>query len=454
MSKQLMIIEVSQKQAYIFSSRSLKTNQRRSREISLVTSEAYFRSVCPEGYDSAVNMVYSGGGHAVLQFPDKPAADVFAKALTLQVLRDYPEMELFIRQAPYRTDLTPSENLLELSKALEKKKSLRSASFCMKALGIEASADYSRDNALSQLAQTRQLAIIHIDGNAMGTRVAKVYEKSGADWDLCIANLRQFSAGIEEDFSFAYHAMENDLFRNAARISADVPTLHQIIAAGDDLCFIVSADHALECAASFLQHLSKRKNVVDGCYYSACAGIAIVSASSEFRLGYDVSETLCANAKRFAAAYGPDVSALDFQIITGIPKVSLQQMRASYHADDGSLLYLRPFAVTGNVPEIYTYRHLTDTLRSIQTAKESTYRALMQCRPAFHQGQQEARYALHMARAIPAVARMLHQDSENLDLYFTDTDGTRRCLFFDAFEISSLTVLWEGDAHEQNMPQS
>lgn len=452
MGKQLMIIEVSQKQAYIFSSRDLEENRKRSLEIVRVTSEAYFQQVCPEGYTSTKNMVYTGGGHAVLQFPDKPSADDFARALTLQVRRDYPKMELFVRQLPYQSDLSPRENLLALSKALEEKKALRSTSFYMKELGVEAAPSAAHTTAFNRASiaeSSRTLAIVHIDGNAMGARVAKAYEKSGADWDLCISNLQQFSTGIEQDFSASYCAMEKNLYAHWDPTKTTKPFLYKIIAAGDDLCFIVSAECALECAASFLKNLSKRKNVVDGEYYSACAGIAVIDDSATFRQGYDLSEALCANAKHFAAAYGADVSALDFQIISGVPKDSLQEIREGYQAEDGSLLLLRPFGVTGTVPKMHSYSYLVSMLRRIQNSQHTFARsALLQNRQAFILGQQEVRYALHMSRAQLSVNRMLHNDENNYDLYFTDSNGKRICLFFDALELAPFTILREGDPHE------
>ena len=441
MGKQLMIIEVSQKQAYIFSSQGSHENRKRSYEIARVTSQAFFQAVCPDGYYPEENMVYTGGGHAVLQFPDKPSADTFARALTLRVLEKYPEMELFVKQSEYREDWTPGENLLALSQALEKKKALRSASFYMKRLGVEADRNYTSPNQRITSDDGDYWVIVHIDGNAMGARVAKVYEQSGNDWNLCRKNLQRFSACIDQDFSAAYDAMSEDLRQNTP---ANQPLpLHRILAAGDDLCFIVSAPHALECAASFLRHLSKRKNSVDGEYYGACAGIAFVDKAIPFRQGYALSEALCANAKRLAAAYGPDVSALDFQIVRGFAKPSLQDYRLEYQAEDGSQLLLRPFAVTGAVPYNRSYQYLTDTIRKMQKHR-SAYTALSNNRRAFFQGQQEVLLALSLDRAQAATKKMLADNPGNSGLYFADEDGSLRCSIFDALEISGTTTLWKG----------
>ena len=56
MARQLMILEVSQKQAYIFASRKLRDNMLRSAQIAYVTSDAFFRKACPQGYTNE-NMI-------------------------------------------------------------------------------------------------------------------------------------------------------------------------------------------------------------------------------------------------------------------------------------------------------------------------------------------------------------------------------------------------------------
>ena len=74
MSKTLVILEVSQKQKYIFLSKKLRENVLRSNEINYVTSPAFFEKVASEYYHETGNFIYTGGGHAVLQFADEEQA--------------------------------------------------------------------------------------------------------------------------------------------------------------------------------------------------------------------------------------------------------------------------------------------------------------------------------------------------------------------------------------------
>ena len=102
--RQLMILEVSQKQAYIFESTKLKENVERSEEICRVTDPAYFELAAKRSglaFDKEKNVVYSGGGHTVLEFPDRESAEKFAYAISSRVRREYPELEYFIKTMEY-----------------------------------------------------------------------------------------------------------------------------------------------------------------------------------------------------------------------------------------------------------------------------------------------------------------------------------------------------------------
>ena len=101
MGKILMILEVSRKQDYIFSSKRLRENAARSEDISRVTGSAFFQEVASDLYDEKENLVYAGGGHTVLQFQDRETAVHFARAVTSEAMRRYDGMELFAKQIPY-----------------------------------------------------------------------------------------------------------------------------------------------------------------------------------------------------------------------------------------------------------------------------------------------------------------------------------------------------------------
>lgn len=471
MEKILMILEVSRKQNYIFEPRKLRDNMHRSANIAHVTSSRFFQEVCPEGYDADRNMVYSGGGHTVVQFDTKAEADYFARAVTTRVLQNYHGMELFVQQHPYDDHMTPGENLNELSRKLEKKKSRRDHAFRISAVGIEGPGDTSRSvtepNDYTpppgwkpiQLLDGQDdddhfLAVVHIDGNAMGTRVQAIYDQCRNDWNACVRLLNQFSSEIDQHYAQAFDEMATDLAHALEPVyeKKHLPKLlplRKIISAGDDVCFMTTGRLGLECAANFLKHLSGKKNNADGKYYTACAGVVFIHRKFPYREAYDMSEALCRSAKEFCAKYvrsGQDhpISALDFHVEYGQMKDTLSEIRADYRTDDGAQLELRPYAVTtnGRVPKERTYSSLLqklDLLRRMQSIRNFADGGLARSkikslRNALHEGEVETRLALRMTNA----GALLKEDGVK-EAFFTDGDQIRRCYYFDAIELLDVT---------------
>lgn len=128
MERILAILEVSRKQDYIFASTKLRENAARSKEISDATGSDFLKKAADGLYDEAENLVYSGGGHTVLQFYDREQAKEVIWRVTKAAMETYAGMELFAKLLPYKENLTPGENLHKLTAALEKKKALRRSS--------------------------------------------------------------------------------------------------------------------------------------------------------------------------------------------------------------------------------------------------------------------------------------------------------------------------------------
>lgn len=386
--QRLMVLEVSQKQAYIFGTSVLSENAMRSLEIAFVTSKHFFsyalamfdrsgteKRALLESIEKKVQgyLIYSGGGHTFLRFPNKTEADYFAMAVTTAAKRKFPEMELYVKQIAYQKDKTIQENLSDLITKLEEKKALRLPSFRQIYLGIEnqwkkqnpADCD-TRQEFLSQFnwvttSNDRFYAVVHIDGNAMGKRLNAIYEKAPENafpddesrWDYYNHLLQSFSEQIQKHFSEAYKQTIEYAKSRKQRIQ-------KIIGAGDDICFITSGAIGLDCAAEFLHQLTQKTNGADGKNYSACAGVAIVHWKTPFWKAYQLSEELCSNAKRFAADNSRRndngeiveyISAIDFHVQRGLMQESLAAFRKDFIANDGNHLELRPYAVCGFDPD-------------------------------------------------------------------------------------------------------
>ena len=487
MSRVLMILEVSQKQAYIFGSNKLRVNLQRSEEIRHVTSSEFFTQAAPELYREADHFVYTGGGHTVLQFPDGETARAFGRAVSRRALEQFPQMELYQSILPYDEALTPGENLNHLSRKLERKKSLRRNSFRQEFFGMERLSAPAGEEipvpgtppycpASGQLTtetdalagQDNFVAVVHIDGNAMGKRVQKIYDDTTGDWQSCMERLRRFSVSIDRDFSDAYNAMLDHL---TAALSpeweSDILPVRKVIGAGDDVCFVISGALALDAAADFLQELAARRNGEDRMPYAACAGIVLIHKNDPFRAAYDLSEELCSRAKAFGASLDPDsrISAMDWHIEFGSMTGSLSQIRRQYVTRDGAMLTLRPVIVCqpeelqqpGLAARSYSYFRTLVRLMD-QKAAALPRSKFKELRDAMRQGELETNLALRSMKMnamlemglesrYPDFWRELLQGrtmERGAFASFQEGNGeVRRCLYFDAVELMDHTKLWK-----------
>lgn len=496
MARYLMILEVSQKQAYIFGSRKLRDNIARSEEIRYVTDSAFFETVCPDCYRRETNLVYSGGGHTILQFDQLETARQFARQVTECMLRDFPAMELFVKIRAYEEDKSPGENLTALSGDLEAKKAHRQASFRRKSFGVEhpeqpafrrgdkyqipslevrVPQGWSLTTDADRLAsEDNFLAVVHLDGNAMGARVQRIYEQCRDDWQDCVRRLQQFSEGIDRDFAAAYDAMTRDLVQALEKTGyqaaldeqgKQVLPVRKVVGAGDDVCFLCAGSLGLECAVSLLHHLADICGQEGG--YAACAGVVQVHKKYPFRQAYDLSEELCSNAKKFGVRLekGGSVCALDWHIEFGQLKGSLSQIRGDDQTEDGGRMELRPLVVLPGEAQEYPLERTYDFFQGVSRHLEEEKRALprskvKQLRNAFRQGELETQLALRetktgellwagvQQRFPDYVRRWIQQrgPEDRREAFFTDSSEpagpVRRCLFFDAIEMSDHITFW------------
>lgn len=525
MSRFLTIMEVSQKQAYIFSSNKLKDNIACSAEIANITGVSYMQEAINKYADRGINLqdhvVYSGGGHIILEFPDKDTAVTAVKCITLKTMRDFPEIELFARTCAYDETKTPGENIKDLTAALEKKKSLRISSFHQGTFGIEKTdlntgkperkedknkpefkpveqdiPGFSRTSKFEDLGGSKGdvnfIAVVHIDGNAMGKRVETLASKYGSgEWERYKEDMRRFSEGIAKDFRDAYDAVEKKLaevicpdgdkegsilkaldIKKSDDDGKTILPIRRIISEGDDICFVSEGRIGLECAAMFLENLSGKQNPVDGNPYSACAGVAFVHRKYPFYRAYELAEELCSNAKKYGVTLGtliagPDkgvslgaeISAIDWHIEYGEIQDSLSDTREQYDAKDGTRMELRPYIVKGPeeviakepVRDFAAFRRLMKKMLKDEDFYGSG--VLKGLRPVLKMGETEAEYYLKIHKIEDLGRDAYHgvyHETNISDIrigsgiglerrVYADTqDGKRRSLLFDAIEMMDL----------------
>ena len=511
----LMILEVSQKQAYIFESTKLKDNVKRSEEICWVTDPEYFKLAAERSglaFDIETNVVYSGGGHTVLEFPDKESAEKFAYAVSARVRREFPELEYFIKTMEYDESEGPGLNLFHLSQALERKKSVRAASFHQGSFGVEEKnaeirrarvitekrdkiqmpekkeyvpGGYSMPYQLEDLGVSKDdssfVAIVHIDGNGMGKRVEELRTKiQDLPWNEYKKTLKRFSDAIDSDFKTAFGDMLDeiaeqipDLQKKELNLKQHCFPVRKLILAGDDVCFVTEGRIGLEVARIFIEKLSGLENAVDHKRYTACAGVAVVHQKYPFYKAYELSEMLCSNAKRFLASFDGEVKdagtkgcAIDWHIEFGEIIDDLSDMRSQYETADGGTLELRPYLLSAE-PELWEkekirrYSAFKKLIGMLQGEKEVYARGkIKELRHVLKEGEKATEYYLKSSLMDILDLDIFEDQDINAKLKqagtgkglerraFLDVDGKKHSLYFDAIEMLDTFVSLDGKGEQ------
>lgn len=482
-NKVLEILEVSQKQAYIFRSKKLKNNVAASEIIRYVTEPDCFRAAGGELFNEEENLVYSGGGHAVLCFDKRDRARDFAVSLEKFIFEKFPGLELFVKIMDYDPKVTPAENVRLLRSALEQKKGLRLSAFKQVSFGIEKDPDPDSINALvndkadlltversdkfsaeekqmfgdykpadefENLGGTRDesnfIAVIHIDGNSMGKRVEEIDSLSGknmSDFDCYRKVRKNFSSAIQRDFEQSILETEKelrdllqkgvlqkstgDVRHMGLNIDAGIFPVRRLINSGDDICLVTEGRIGIEVAKKILEKLNGKTNQEDGKNYSACAGVAIVHSKYPFYKAYALAEELCSNAKRAIAkgGEGSETSAIDWHIEFGELYGGVSELREQYVVE-GKSLCARPYYVCGReISGLNRYDDWKKTMSKLQSQNlaRSKYKGL---RAALTQGAEASDMYVKM--------NLMDADSGNTFLFdalelmdtYMDIDTARR----------------------------
>lgn len=487
MKKLLLIMEVSQKQAYIFKNKELKKNIDASYTIDEITSSGYFKKYFPEYYNEEKNLVYSGGGHTILVFDNdveendntgkENQAVRFAKKLSKQIFCDYDGLEVFIKIMDYNENDDPSKNIQNLMKKLEEKKAIRRASFRQGTFGMEVLQEkkdaktrreekmegeeitpYKLVTQLEKLGGNKDdnnfIAVVHIDGNLMGKKVQendkelrKILDGISdpeKKLDMYREKKQEFSEKIDKLFKGAYSDMQNVVKKQVE--NGDLKDLsleevvngekqinfpvRRIITAGDDICFVSEGKIGIECAVEYMKALWKRSEGEN----SACAGVAIVHQSYPFYKAYEIAESLCSSAKKYNASLDKEgcanACAIDWHIEYGEMYGGLDEIRKHYVDADGKSILARPYFVCGK-PE-YEGKAGNRTYANFkQTMEEMEY--------ALHNKCEDEEDRMIARRKLKELRTYLKESEEAVDAYFKksrlDQYLTKNDKNFDVIEV-------------------
>ncbi len=531
MGTNLVIVEVSQKQSYIFGSNKLQDNILNSNIIAYVTSSKYFKECAGELFDENKTEVYCGGGHAVLQFEDHDLAAHFIEAVTGDAKVRFPDLELFATAYECEGEPKP-EDIKTLTAKLEKKKAKRRASFVQGSFGVEKVNSDTRDVSISKINgkeyekykpddeldrkaypvgyeraynfedlggskdDSNFIAVVHIDGNAMGKRVEALSDKYKL-WGEYRTKQKEFSNAIDADFKGTFTEMclvvaDNisedgklgDIQLKLSKSGKYFFPIRRIITEGDDICFVTEGRIGLECARIFAELISKKTNTVDGQNYAVGAGVAIVHQKYPFSQAYELAEQLCSNAKKYIAnstkdfdgADASNVCAVDWHIEFGELGDDISDIRRRYNTADDKRLELRPYVLCG--PDSYmekekyrlykNFRKVMEILNGkdnnhAEVAEKYARGKVKNLRNYLREGSAAALNYIKVNRMWEIVQKCYSDIYAEYDLsrigtgvgqdkeiFVRTSDDQDRCILFDAVEMMDTFLFLKGPGSEKD----
>lgn len=413
----LSLFDIAGIQNFVFASKKARENVGASVLVSHVFEDflmQIIRDNCPDAlidWENAkefkmllrpglsAEVIYVGGGNALVAFKDKDTAVRVTKKFSRRVLEG-TEGVLGVAAAHYTITSNFADDMRNLRQALEQNKfSLPNAQpllglaviregetdglpangrgrgvgqwLSSSALKKREAAEETGFNMLApegfffpvefdQLGRDKDageslLAIVHIDGNSMGKTIANYVDGAGNDYGKAVTRIRDISKAISYVYKEAFQDMTSDLahvFQKeynsefCRKFGVNITNAHKgtplplrpLIFAGDDVTFVCDGRIALDLAANFMCHVSKCKNKLSKeVAFSACAGIAVVKPHFPFYRAYELAEELCSSAKKMAKKSEnlPVGSWIDFQIVYSGLPTDLDGYRTSKYSVPG-----------------------------------------------------------------------------------------------------------------------
>ncbi|MGN0605987.1 MAG: hypothetical protein ACI4JM_05650 [Oscillospiraceae bacterium] len=163
------------------------------------------------------------------------------------------------------------------------------------------------------------LAVIYIDGNAMGNKIKSLTDGIN-DYDSCVNKLREFSLSTNEIYvNQPVSAIEKMLGEKRAKMTAEErnknANLHKyrkIIGGGDEITIICNARDAKDIILAYFDTLEKSRPLVNGEVNASCAGIAVFHSHAPFSEIYKIAEACCEMGKEKTRANNSKDNYVDF----------------------------------------------------------------------------------------------------------------------------------------------
>lgn len=444
-------IDVSHKQEFIYKHNKLRDNLYNSFIIKCVTEllrkppkeSISLSQYLTEHFKEEAEFVYSGGGNSIVSFTTRVQAENFVRTYSREILRAYPDLELYISLVDDNdheiTSICGEDREKKIRELLhlraDKLKDKRRAKFRRWTYGVEQIdetghakqfGEEKRDYELSKnyLFQSLQkelefynktetlntsigitdelhdyrkgedgksyIGVIVIDGNKMGEMASRI-----STFD----RLKEFSETIERLYSKAVstalltYAESDSRRKQGDKLQKILVT--PIVMAGDDICLIVEAEHAIELATEIVKkirglsiendeyrnalHKLMDKDQQTYQYLTACAGVAIVKYSYPFFEAVRTAEALCHRAKesmhkvKTEDGKAPNASFIDWEIVQGQVDSDYSYEDYVKHGQYKERFHLKPLRIDQEEPVkdgVFSYRAFIELVQKINEGRK------------------------------------------------------------------------------------
>jgi len=365
-----------------------------------------------------IEVIYIGGGNALIAFKDEKLAIETTQKLSQRVLEQSGGMLQFsVAYQDFDFNAAYDAVKEDLIKKLKMNKACRTYSYPMLGIGItklgitdglpavnqddkeflSASAELKRSafrnssgyltkklsksydfetefDKLGQKEGENYIAVVHIDGNNMGKTLEKLVTGT-ADVKEAVPMMREFSYKLDQTFVDVFITIVEKLkknqsdpdFRNKFYIKdEDKLRIRPIVLNGDDVTFVCAGKLGITLAEHFLQELDKRSPMKldvnnKDVPLSACAGVAIVKSHFPFYRAYELAEELCKSAKEKGKIVANKTkrevgSWIDYHIVYSGVTTRLSELREHAYKVPG-LNDASPLEYTGSESKISTAQY-------------------------------------------------------------------------------------------------
>lgn len=450
------------------------------------------------GEDKEIQVLYIGGGNAVVLFRDRELYMVVTRLMSKYILEHTYSLQLAATcidktgeyQADYRNlnakmtkvkaDMPESKPIgafpimqIELATGLpicdedkSREVALKLAAEQLKRKATKTEAKIF-DNIIEEKGKDSNIAVVHIDGNNMGLRIRELLENGSTDnkesynkdsYIDAINLMRNISYNINHCYKDTFNKMMGIFNRNEEYL------IIPVLIAGDDITYVCKAKAAIASVEYFVNDIKNKTmtgNAEDRERYgfSVCAGIAYIHSHFPFSIAYQVAEACCESAKDRAKSNLKENDMVgnffDFQFCKNVQTLDMSTIRQNqYITPTKENLLCRPFEI-GETDKYYSYDKLKRYINFFNSLNESTTKegkGTDKTLPRSHAKKLRNIYPLGYTQVnsfisflksrnwtLPDERKGNNEGDSKVEAYVMD-DNTRIAKYYDALELMDVYV--------------